>query len=295
VLAVKTTTPIGVPAGDFANVDDFTGQVLATPTTANGITVKSTTRGNQTAAITSSTQVLDPQSLCGPTANLNCITVGSIVSLQAVLDNTGHVVATSLDVIDKGPSPADEVEGTIYPSNCNGGANFGMILSDSSISTGGSPLASAPFGTGICLTLSPSATFAVDFGILFGQPGAPATNAGFSNSNDLLAGQTVRAKITGASGTNPVNATATAMILRFSRLTGTVGSVSTTGFSVSGLPSYITALSSPQVQAYQNATIREGVTSTSNLQGKASFSALFFNPTTGPTNGPLQAVKIRQD
>jgi len=295
VLAANTAIPAGIPSGDFANVDDFTGQVLATPTTANGITLKSTARGNLTATITSSTQVLDPQGLCGATVNLNCIGVGSIVSLQGVLTTAGAVVATSLDVLDKGPSPVDEVEGTIYPSNCNGGANFGMILSDSSIATSGSPLASSGFGTGVCLTISPSATFVVDFGILTGQPGAPATNAGFRDTNDLLAGQTVRAKITGAaSGTNGVNATATVMILRFSRLTGTVGTVSTTGFSVSGLPSYIGAVTSAQVQAYQNATILEGVTSTSSLQGTASFSALFFNPTTGPTTGPLHAVKIRQ-
>jgi len=297
VLAVNTSTPVGVPSGDFANVDDFTGQVLATPTTANGITLKSTVRGNLTATINSSTQVFDPQALCGAGGgSLSCIGVGSIVSLQGVLDNTGHIVATSLDVLDKGPSPADEVEGTIYPSSCNGGSNFGMVLSDSSITTGGSPLASAGFGAGVCLTVSPTATFLMDFGILTGQPGLTQSTTGFSNANDLRAGQNVRAKITGAaSGANGINVTATAMILRFSRLTGTVVTASTTGFSISGLPSYITAFTaSAQVQAYQNATLFEGVTGSGSLQGTASFSALFLNPTTGPTNGPLQAAKVRQ-
>src|SRR4029077_8425645 len=104
------------------------------------ITLKSTVRGNLTATINSSTQVFDPQALCGAAGgSLSCIGVGSIVSLQGVLDNTGHIVATSLDVLDKGPSPVDQVEGTIYPSSCNGGSNFGMVLSDSSITTGGSP------------------------------------------------------------------------------------------------------------------------------------------------------------
>lgn len=298
VLAVNTSTPVGVPSGNFANVDDFTGRVTAVSNSS--ISLSSTARGTLTATINGSTQVFDPQTTqctsTGGIATLACIEVGSIVSLQGVLTNTGAVVATSLDVIDSATSPVDEVEGTIYPSNCNGGANFGMILSDSSITASGSPLASAGFGTGVCLTISPSATFAVDFGILTGQAGLSTSTAGFSNASDLLAGQTVRAKIAGAaSGTNGVNATATAMILRFSRLTGTVGIVSTAGFSVSGLPSYITALSSPQVQAYQNATLLEGVTSTNSLQGTASFSALFFNPTTGPTTGPLQAAKIRQD
>ena len=297
VLAVNTSKPIGVSSGDFANVDDFTGQVLATPTTANGITLKSTTRGNLTAEINSSTQVFDPQGLCSTAgiATLSCIKVGSIVSLQGVLTTAGTVLATSLDIIDFSSTPVDEVEGTIYPSNCNGGANFGMILSDSSITTSGSPLASAGFGGGVCLTVSPTATFPVDFGILTGQPGLPVT--GFTNANDLLAGQTVRAKVTGAAtGTNNlINATATAMILRFSRLTGAVGTTSTTGFSISGLPSYITAFSTAaQVQVYQNATLFEGVTDSSTLQGTASISALFLNPSTSPTTGPLQAAKVRQ-
>jgi len=204
---------------------------------------------------------------------------------------------TSLDVIDPASSPTDEVEGTIYPSTCNGGANFGMILSDSSITTSGSPLASSGFGTGVCLTLSPSANFVVDSGILFGQPGFPTTNTGFSSTNDLLAGQTVRAKITGAaSGTNGVNATATLMILRFSRLTGTIGTLSSPAFSINGLPTYITAFTvPPSVQTFTNATIFEGVANAGSLSPGATVSvaALFYNPVGGPQQ-PLQAAKVRQ-
>ena len=297
VLAVNTSSPIGVPSGDFANVDDFTGRVTAVSTSS--ITLSSTARGSLTATINGSTQFFDPQSpaQCSGSASLSCIQVGSIVSLQGVLTNTGSIVATSLDVIDSLKTPADEVEGTIYPSNCNGGANFGMVLSDSSITTGGSPLASAPFGTGVCLTVSPTASFLVDFGILTGQPNLPSTNAGFQNTNDLLAGQTVRAKITGAaSGTNGVNATATAMILRFSRLTGTVGTLSTPTFTLSGLPSYVTAFATPPLtQTYTNATLFEGAANAASLSPGATVSvaALFYNPVGGPLQ-PLQAAKVRQ-
>jgi hypothetical protein len=296
VLAATTTVPTGVPSGDFANVDDFTGRVTATPTVAGGITLSSTARGSLTATINGSTQVFDPQGQCSTAgiATLSCIHVGSIVSLQGVLTNTGTVVATSLDIIDFSSTPVDEVEGTIYPSSCNGAGSFGMILSDSAISTSGSPLASSPFGTGVCLTVSPTATFPVDFGILTGQPGLPAPNApGFRTSSDLLAGQTIRAKITGAAtGTNSfINATATAMILRFSRLTGTVGTVSGPAFIINGLPTYITAFTvPPSVQTYTNATLFENAT---NLAGTVSISALFYNPIGGPTQ-PLQAAKVRQ-
>jgi hypothetical protein len=296
VLAVSTSTPIGVPSGDFANVDDFTGRVTAVSTSS--ITLSSTARGSLTANINGSTKFFDPQSpaQCSGGASLSCIQVGSIVSLQGALTNTGTIVATSLDVIDSLKAPADEVEGTIYPSNCNGGANFGMVLSDSSITTSGSPLASSGFGTGVCLTVSPTASFLVDFGILTGQPSLPATSVGFANTNDLLAGQTVRAKITGAaSGTNGVNATATAMILRFSRLTGTFGNLSGAGFTISGLPTYITAFAAPPVtQSFTNATIFEGATDVNSLSGTVSISALFYNPVGGPTSGPLLAAKVRQ-
>jgi uncharacterized protein DUF4382 len=295
VLTATTTVPTGVPSGDFANVDDFTGRVMATPTTAGGITLNSTARGSLTATINGSTQVFDPQGLCSTAgiATLSCIKVGSIVSLQGVLTNTGTVLATSLDIIDFSSTPVDEVEGTIYPSNCNGGANFGMIISDSSITTSGSPLASAGFGSGVCLTLGSAVTFPVDFGILTGQPGLPAINGpGFQNANDLLAGQTIRARVTGATtGTNGINATATAMILRFSRLTGTVNSVSGATFIIGGLPTYITAFTvPPSVQTYTNATLFENAT---NLAGTVSISALFYNPIGGPTQ-PLQAAKVRQ-
>jgi hypothetical protein len=302
VLTATTTVPTGIPSGDFANVDDFTGRVMATPTIAGGITLNSTVRGSLTATINTSTQVFDPQTTqctsTGGVATLACIKVGSIVSLQGVLTNTGTVLATSLDVIDSSGTPVDEVEGTIYPSTCNGGSNFGMVLSDSSIATSGSPLASAGFGSGVCLTVSPTAIFPVDFGILTGQPGLPASNApGFTNVNDLLAGQTVRAKITGAAtGTNGINATATAMILRFSRLTGTVNTVSGSAFTLGGLPTYITAFTvPPSVQTYTNATVFEGTPSggVPTAASTVSVAALFYNPIGGPTQ-PLQAAKVRQ-
>jgi len=296
VLAASTSTPIGVPSGDFAFVDDFTGHVTAA--SSSSITLSSTVRGNLTATINSSTQVFDPQApaqCSGGVATLACIQKGSIVSLQGVLTNTGTILATSLDVIDASTTPADEVEGTIYPSTCNGTGSFGMVLSDSSITTSGSPLASAGFGAGVCLTISPTATALIDFGILTGQPGLPISNAGFANANNLLAGQNIRAKITGAaSGTNGINVTATAMILRFSRLTGTFGTLSGTGFTISGLPTYITAFPAPPVaQTFTNATLFEGAANVSSLSGTVSISALFYDPAGGPAQ-PLQVVKVRQ-
>lgn len=295
VMTASATVPAGVASGDFANIDDFTGAV--TSISSSSVTLKSTARGTMTAAVNSSTVVLDPQGQCTGGPSMSCIAAGSIVSLQGVLTTSGVMTATSLDIIDIATKPADEVEGIIYPSTCNGGSNYGLLLSDSSISTSGSPLASASYGAGVCLTLNQNTTFAIDAGILTGQAGVPVNNVGFAGTGDILAGQMVRAKITGAAtGTNSiVNANGTALILRFSRLTGTIGTATSTSFTITALPVYLgtTFSTAPQVIAYTNATLLEGVTSIGSLTGTVSMSALYLNANGGAQYW-FQAAKVRQ-
>jgi Domain of unknown function (DUF4382)/Domain of unknown function (DUF5666) len=295
VLTASNTVPSGVASGAYANLDDFTGAVTAI--SSSSITVQSSLRGSLTAAINSSTQVFDPQNQCANvTIGLSCIQAGSIVSVQGVLTTAGVATATSLDIIDISTTPSDEVEGLIYPSTCNGGSNYGLILSDSEIFTSGSPLASASFGAGVCLTLSPTGSFAIDTGILTGQAGVPVSNVGFRDTGDILAGQMVRAKVTGATtGTNGINATATELILRFSRLTGTISTTTGTSFNIAGLPSYLgtTFSTPPQVITYINATLLEGQTSVGSFTGTVSMSALYLNANDGAQYW-FQAVKVRQ-
>ena len=139
VMTASSTVPVGVASGAYANLDEFTGAV--TVISSSSITVQSSLRGSLTAAINSSTQVFDPQNQCAnATTGLNCIQAGSIVSVQGVLTTAGVSTATSLDIIDISTKPSDEVEGIIFPSTCNNGSNYGMILSDSEIFTSGSPL-----------------------------------------------------------------------------------------------------------------------------------------------------------
>jgi hypothetical protein len=293
-LTALSTPPMGIPTGDFANIDDFTGQVTAISPTSS-ITIKSTLRGSLTAVINSSTVPLDPQSQCGGGASLSppCIQSGSIVSLQGVLTNAGITTATEVDVIDSTATPADEVEGTVYSTNCNGASGLGLLLSDSSISTSASPLVTAGFGSKVCLTLAAGVTFAIDKGILSGQ-----TFAGtFAGANDLFPGQAIRAKVTNAaSGTNIINATASALILRFSRLTASVNNVSGTSFTITSFPAYFTSFvagATPAVQTYTNVTLFEGIPNIGGLSspGTVSITALFLNP--GTSQQPFQAAKVR--
>ncbi|HKW65539.1 MAG TPA: DUF4382 domain-containing protein [Candidatus Acidoferrum sp.] len=293
VLTVLTAPITGVPNGDLANIDDFTG--LVTAVSSSNITVKSTMRGSLTASISSSTiPVNDPQFQCAGGGAFSCIQQGStIVSLQSVLTSASTVDGTELDVIDNSTTPADEAEGTLY-TNASCASGFGMILSDSAILSTSSPLAGAPFGANICVALGPTATFAIDDGILTNQA---VPTAGFTSSADLFAGQTVRVKVSNAaSGTNVINVTASTVVLRFSRLTATVNNVTGSTFTITGLPAYFasTPTTTPSVQTYPNATIFEGVTN--GISGLSpgqtvSISALFLNPVT--STQPFQAAKVR--
>jgi Domain of unknown function (DUF4382) len=297
VMTASTTVPVGVASGNFANIDDFTGQITAI--SSGSITVTSKLRGAVTANITTSTQWFDPQDLCPGGASSSCVGVGSVVSLQGLLSTAGVVNASSVDILDKNTSPSDEVEGIIYPSSCAGG--YAMILSDSVINTSGSPLASASFGSGVCLTIGQTATFAVDSGILTNQPGVPAGSGnipGFAGISDILAGQTVRVQISGAATGNNglINATGNLLLLRFSRLTATINTASSPLFTVTGLPAYLgTTFNAPaQVNTYLNATLLENVQggSTGGLTGTVSFTTLYLNAP--PAQYPFQAAKVRQ-
>jgi len=291
-LTALSTPPMGIPTGDFANIDDFTGAVTAV--SSSSITIQSTARGSLTASISSSTiPVNDPQGKCNGGGNFSCILPGTVVSLQGVLTNTGVISGTELDVIDSATTPADEVEGTVYSTNCNGASGLGLLLTDSSISTSGSPLVTAGFGSKVCLTLAAGVTFAIDSGILTGHSFAGT----FAGANDLFPGQAIRAKVTNAvSGSNIINATASALILRFSRLTASVNNVSGTSFTITSFPAYFTSFvagATPAVQTYTNVTLFEGIPNIGGLSspGTVSITALFLNP--GTSQQPFQAAKVR--
>src|SRR5271157_3719418 len=252
VLTATTTTRTGIPSGSVDTLEDFTGVVTAY-TAGSSITVKSAIRGaSLTASLSTSTEYdmapVNYSNCPGGTAS-GCVNAGSTVSMDTVVSSGGTFTATEIDVLDA--TAVDEVEGSIYPTSSQG--VFGMILADKVSATGNATLSAGIYGSGVLLTLS-ATNYSVDTKTLSSQLLAPA---GFSGSGDLLGGQVVRAQITGISADNNGNITATAnnMLLRYSRLSGTVNSVSGSSFSISGLPSYVYALntslsSTPQVYTY---------------------------------------------
>jgi len=293
VLKALTTPRTNLPSGFVDSIDDFTGLVTAY-TSGSSITVKSGTRGSLAATITSTTTFDDPQSRCGAASSIaGCISTGAIVSVQAYLSTTGTIHVSEIDVIDTSTTAADEVEGLIYPSTCNGGNNFGLILFDSTVTSGNAVLTGLSYGAGFCVTIGPTATFAVDSGLLTTAIGHPAT--GFLSTSDIVTGQMVRMKLSNVTAGTLVNATATNVLLRYSRISGTVNIVSGNNFSLNGAPTYLGFTLSPLVATYPNNTIFEGVPNVSTLSNPrpVAIRALLLNPSTAPLGVPFLAAKVR--
>jgi len=299
VLTATTTTRTGVPSGSVDTLEDFTGVVTAY-TAGSSITVRSDIRGaSLTASLSTNTEYdLAPSSysLCQSTASA-CVTVGSTVSMDTTVSSSGTFTATEVDVLDA--VAADEVEGIIYPTQTAG--EYGMVLADKVSASGNATLsaATATYGSSVLLTLN-ATNYSVDTKTLSSQLSAPA---GFSGSGDLLGGQVVRAQITGISTDNSGNITASAnnLLLRYSRLSGTLNSVAGNVFTVASLPGYIYALntslsSTPQVNTYPGLTVFDGITGltdSSIVPGttSVSFRALYLNPQ--KATYPFQAAKVR--
>jgi hypothetical protein len=297
VMTATTRPRVGIPAGSVDTIEDFIGVVTAVSTSS--ITVQSGITGNSlTAAISANTEFdLAPvtYSNCQQATAAACITTGSTVSLDANLSSSGTLTASEIDVLDT--IAVDEVEGTIYPTSVAG--VVGLIVADKVAVTSTTPLASSSttYGTGIFLSVDTGTIYSVDTKTLSTQN--LGLNALFTGSGDLFAGQTVRVQLSNiSSGSAGISATAKNVLLRWSRLTGTVNSVAGNSFTLANIPGYINTLNptlslTPQVMTYVNATAFDGITDVSGLSATssqlASIRALYIDR----AQQPFQAAKVR--
>lgn len=298
VFKANTTSRVGIPSGSVDSIADFTGVVTAVSSTS--ITVQSSITGQTiTAAINSSTAFNSaPSTYSNCTSPTSCIVNGSVVSMDAFLTTAGTFIAIELDTLDA--AAVDEVEGIIYPTTIPN--VVGMILFDKTSASGNALLGSSvstTYGTGIFLTATSNINYGVDTKTLTNI----ITPIGFAGSGDLLAGQQIRAQVIGVTtgtsgGQTIILATATNVILRWSRLSGTINTVAGNNFTLKGIPAYINSLNAtlsltPQVFTYNPGTFFDGVTGTTDANfvvGKtAAIRALYLN------NGapPFQAAAVR--
>jgi hypothetical protein len=296
-FAATTTPRTGTPSNAFDTIGDFIGTVTAL--TNSSITVQNTITGQSlTAALNSGTQFdAAPSSYSNCANGGSCIAKGSVVSMDATLTTSSTLTATEIDVLDA--AATDEVEGVIYPTGPLTATPVvvGMILADK-ISTGDNTTLGAvttTFGTGIFLAANTSINYVIDEKNLTNS----ITPVGFAGSGDLLAGQQIRAHVTNVtSGTSGISATATNVLLRWSRISGSINSFAGNNFTMTGLPQYIATLNSTLIQpaavfTYQNGTLFDGVTGTGDPNfavGKpVAIRALFLNSNAPP----FQAAKVR--
>lgn len=258
VFSVVTLPRTGQATGTVDSIEDFTGTVTAV--SGNTVTVTSATRGVLVGTATSSTIFNDPTgtaaSVCQNSVTISCVATGRTVSLDSTLDSAGKVTLTEVDFIDL-PS-VDEIEGMIFPTSTAG--HYALVVSEKIAASGNTVLAPVGSGTILDLTLDPSVTFSVDIKDLpLGTP------AGFAGAADILPGQTVMARVKSASQGTPVSVVADRLLLRYTRLSGTVATAGT-AFSLNA-PSAFTGpfLTPPFVQTYIPQTTFDGVASVNVL------------------------------
>lgn len=303
VLTVTTTPRIGLPTGAADTIEDFVGTVTALSTSS--ITVQSGISGQKLTATLNSTTEYDsplptgtPYTGCSTSTPQTCLKTGSVVTMNANLSASGVLTATEVDVLDA--KAVDEIEGVIYPTSnattCPSGSCFGLILADKVSASGNSVLSASTttYGTGIFLNVNTVNNFSTDSNTLTSNFSG-AGPIGFASTADLLAGQQIRAHLSNMTSSGGlINATASNLLLRFSRLTGTPSNVGSTTFDFTP-PAYITALVPqiplPVAYTYATGTVYDGVTATGGISPSSpvSIRALFLND-----NQPTFAVaKVR--
>lgn len=299
VLSTVSLPRTGELSGTLDLVEDFTGVVTAVNQTSGTMTIKSGTRGAMTATVNSSTIYNDPQSLCtGGSFTLACLannTNLAVVSADAALNPNGSLALLELDLLNLPSASQDEVEGTVYQSN--GSNQFSMILADEYVENATSPLAGAAAGAQVSVTINAGANFLVDPKNL----GSFTSLTGFQSASDLVNGQTVMVHVVSAStgGNGIISVTTNQVMLRYTRVTGSVSYVGATAFNISStsLPAFYPSFPvSPQVETFSSATVFDNANGLGDLSigDTVALRALFLNPSTAGAY-PFLAAKARKD
>ncbi len=273
-------------ANTLDSVEDFTGKVTAVSTGSLSITSGS---GVPLSAKLSNTSFDDDSpSKCVAGSIAGCVKVGSIVSMDAVVNTDGTLTATELDLLD--PSPVDAIEGTIFTTSPG---NFRLVLTDKQVATNNATLAAANIGDIFSLTL-PGGNFSVDTkNLSTATPAVPVSR--FQGTGDILNGQTVRLHVSSASGAfagNNQAAIASSVQLRFTRFTASKVTAAAGLLTVGSLGAIFQAPNQPVVQTYP-VTVLDKFSDITSLGGPGtspliSIRALFLN-----SSNNFYATKIR--
>jgi hypothetical protein len=280
VVTAATLPRTGAPSGALDLIEDFVGLVAAKSSTS--ITVTASNGISLQFALPTSPVIEDPQGLCAA-LNATCLVVNqTVVSVDATVSTSGTLSLVSADLLNA--TPQDEVEGTLINTATPG--QFNLVVANKVLATGNATLAAANPGDVFLVTLV-NPTFAVDLDEFFNNASLPPSNVTtlFTGEADLVNGQDVMVHVTAATGTAAAAnqaITADRVLLRFTRTTGTVQTVSGQTFTLSNLPPFMTFVTNPQVDTITAATSFDGVADVNSVTvgQTVSIRALLLNRST---------------
>jgi hypothetical protein len=260
---VETLPRIGTPSGSLDLIEDFVGLVTATSSTS--ITVKASSGITLQIALPSTVVIQDPQGLCAA-VNATCLVANqTVVSVDATVNSAGALTLVSADLLSA--TPQDELEGTLITTATP--SQFNLVVANKVVASGNTTLTAANPGDVVLVTLA-NPTFAVDLDEFFNNASLPPANVTtlFAGVGDLVTGQDVMVHVTAATGsaaTGDQAVTADAVLLRFTRTTGMVQTVSGQTFTLSNLPPFMTFASNPLVDTITGVTNFDRVADVNSL------------------------------
>jgi hypothetical protein len=279
--------------GQLDFVEDVTGVVSAINATAQSVTVQTATYGLLTAKAGTATVFSPNCTNFNLSLSFSCVTQGHVASLDTTLLSDGTFALTEYDPL--ATSTGDWIEGVVTTTPTSP-TQFQLMANDLVIASTGSLIGTSVgtlVGAAVNVTLVNPKVFTVDTKGLT----VPATSFGGTDASILRPGQTVAVHLTRftlATGTTLAAANADTVILRFTRLAGSISVVSAPTFSIQSLPPLfgVTVPLEVQLSTGSPSTNYDGVANATSLSSgqTASMRALYFGTTTAT---PFSAAKLR--
>jgi Domain of unknown function (DUF4382) len=293
-ILAPTSSSSSLGSGQLDFVEDITGMVTAESSTS--VTVQTSQHGSITAAANQSSIsftncVTTPGTACPPK-------VGQFASIDTVLNSDGTFTLLDFDPI--APTSSDWIEG-IVSTTPSSSTQFQIVTNDIILASSNSLIgANLLLGDPVQVTLSsvpPVQPFVVDSKGLF-VVSTPFTS-GSTDATNIIPGQTVALHVTKFTAkigtTTPAAVNVDTVVLRFTRVAGSISNVPGPTFNIQSLPPFFGSTVSYQVQLSTGTppTNYDGVSNASGLiVGKtAAMRALYFGPTFQPA---FSAAKVRQ-
>lgn len=274
-------------SGQLSHIDDLYGVVSNVATATQSFTLQTAYRGAISVAAGLST-TYDP--VC-PAQGFSCVTDGALAAVDAILNSDGTLTLRNYSPVPFTPASQDTVEGVVTSQPNVTNQVFDVTVTDATFALANSLLSGSvrpgdPVTVGL---VAPKPFFIVSEGLTI------PTNRfdGSTDVNAIQPGQTVVFSISGfetASGDSAFStATTSSVALRFSRVTGTVLTATTSSqFTAANFPPYFGFSTNPVVQITSggrgNTTDFDGTSRSNLLTGDTvSISALYFGPTPSPS------------